>query len=113
MNFQVRHSSGVAKLTVAEDCTIDQLKGEISGATGIKQFRIKLKCGYPPRPLEADATSTLSSVGIRSGEMFIVEEDLEAVDPADKVVNQVSGSSQIPSADGGIMIRRIIAADNT
>jgi ubiquitin thioesterase OTU1 len=79
----------------------------------IKAFRVKLKCGYPPKALDDENDKTLSSLGIKTGEMFIVEEDMEAVAPVDKLVNEITTSSQTPDSDGMIMLRRIIAADNS
>ena len=75
MNITVRHPSGQSRMSIPEDATVQGLKELISEETKIKAFRIRLKSGYPPRPLEAEDSASLSSCGIRSGEMFIVEED--------------------------------------
>ena len=90
MNITVRHPNGQSRLSIPEDATVQGLKEVIAEETKIKVFRIRLKCGYPPRPLEAEDSASLSSCGIRSGECFIVEEDKDAEDPANKPVNEVT-----------------------
>ena len=53
MNITVRHPNGESRLSIPEDATVQGLKEVIAEETEIKAFRIRLKFGYPPRPLEA------------------------------------------------------------
>ena len=129
IELRVRHPKGSHVIsTVFERSSVSDLKREISKISGIPASRIAFKLGYPPQRIELPDNTTLENVGIQSGETIIVEENQNASQgtsassgatfqnqsaAAKKENSSLSNFHQIPNPDGLIMIRRVIAADNS
>lgn len=119
VELRIRHPKGSSILdTVFERSSVAELKREISKISGIAPSRIAFKLGYPPQRIDLPDNTTLENVGIQSGETIIVEENqnvkeevsTQSIKPAEA---GQTNFHQTPNPDGLIMIRRVIAADNS
>ncbi|XP_018021281.1 ubiquitin thioesterase OTU1 isoform X2 [Hyalella azteca] len=55
------------------ESTFENLHQILSSATEIPEHQIKILCGYPPKPLKGYEFSQLKEVGIKNGDVLIVE----------------------------------------
>jgi ubiquitin thioesterase OTU1 len=101
ITIQIRHPRGVKRDLLPVGATLSDLKGLAKAVSGIEVLRQILKSGYPPKLIQASDHETLESLGIRSGETIIVEEG-PSVEP-----------SQLRDSEGKVMLRRVIASDNS
>jgi len=136
IELRIRHPKGSSIIsTLFENSCIFDLKKEISKVTNIPASRVSLKFGYPPQLIDLPDNTTLENVGIISGETIIAEEgqtsnanpiqtsaktnsvtqnkSLISTGPQKIAQTQSSSFNQIPNPDGLIMVRRVIAADNS
>lgn len=107
ITIQIRHPRGVKRDNLSADATLADLKVLAKTISGIETNRQILKAGYPPKLVQGTDHDALERLNIRSGETIIVEESSEPIHSEAEV------SSQIPDSEGKVMIRRIIAADNS
>ncbi|XP_042877565.1 ubiquitin thioesterase OTU1-like [Penaeus japonicus] len=77
---------------VSGDSTIEELRSAIFEVTAICPERQKILSGYPPKPVLGHRDMSLSSAGIRNGEVLIVED----VEPS---INATSIPSGAPASD--------------
>eukprot|EP00434_Breviolum_minutum_P008814 symbB.v1.2.007773.t1/scaffold481.1/size198263/4 len=98
MDFRLKGPKGQATLRgVPADRPLNEFLQDVSEASGVPVVCLSLRAGFPPQPLklpEEASEATVSSLGLRSGESIIVQH----VEPA--------GAQ-------GLVLRRIIAADNS
>ncbi|KAF1984161.1 ubiquitin thioesterase OTU1 [Aulographum hederae CBS 113979] len=91
MRFRVRGPNGAPTLSVEPGATIGELKHQISQATGLSDFDVKI--GYPPQSLDLhqfDAATTISDSGLKlDGEQLICA----ARDPQAKLNHPLAGTT--------------------
>ena len=92
------------KLTLPDDVTLDMLVQRIREDLKISRKDFGLRVGYPPRILHGLSSTSLSELGIKSGETILLQEG--GMYP----IREVEGARSVASEG---MERRIIAADNS
>jgi len=124
---RIRSKKGVENLSLDPSLSYQELHKIVSEKTGYKAF--KVLAGYPPKPITADLSATISSL-FSKGETINVEEDTSVptpqttqppakhvqAPPAMKQDNKplVTPHPPVPIGDGeGYMVRRKIADDNS
>jgi len=142
IELRIRHPKGssITSNLFERSCIFD-LKKEISKLAGIPASNVSLKFGYPPLRMDLPDNTTLENVGIISGETIIAEEDqsqpsqpqivnkptttntapqrtgLGSISTGPKsssaIVPKTQSTEQVPNPDGLVMVRRVIAADNS
>lgn len=79
--------------------TFEDLHQVLSSVTEIPEDRLKVLSGFPPKPLRGDRASELKDIGIRNGDLLIVEKRAAADPPqystAAPVPEDIYQSSQI------------------
>ncbi|CAL4151352.1 unnamed protein product, partial [Meganyctiphanes norvegica] len=78
--------------------TIADLRTAIKDLTSILPERQRILIGFPPKPVKSTNSSSLSKVGIRNGEVIIVED----VEPALNGVEEDSGALESSKAEVNI-----------
>lgn len=120
--LRVRSKKGLSKLsTLSTNSTVDELRKSIAEMTGIELVRLKVLCGYPPKPLDSlTGSSTLVSNHIKDGELFTCEELSESgataagPKPASKTPSVVSSTTtKSTSNGGGQLLRKVVPANNS
>ncbi|XP_045614111.1 ubiquitin thioesterase OTU1 [Procambarus clarkii] len=114
---------------VSGESTLHDLLSAIQDVTAILPQRQKILAGFPPKPITGNPDVTLNSIGIRNGEMLIVED----VDPSkgmtcipQEVQQTVPSSGQSISAttvnnakipfvtrQKGILLKKVVPSDNS
>ncbi|XP_066986449.1 ubiquitin thioesterase OTU1 isoform X1 [Macrobrachium rosenbergii] len=114
------------------DSTLADLLAAIQDVTSVAPERQKILSGFPPKPIKGSYTMTLKTVGVRNGDVLIVEDvepstnaTVEDIAPApvkaegtlpttpriDKVPTQTE-SSEI-TASSGILLKKVVPSDNS
>ncbi|CAG8511961.1 10582_t:CDS:10, partial [Ambispora gerdemannii] len=106
---------GVTELT--EQSTFDELKRAIQERTGIPPRQQELKFGYPPRVASISGTATLSTTGIKSGDMIILNE-ISAEHNAAAITIELEkrksrGEVISVASDHGVVVLREMENDNS
>ncbi|KAL8589302.1 hypothetical protein ACOMHN_039945 [Nucella lapillus] len=104
--------------------TIADLLLVVSQATAIPAGRLKVKVGFPPKPIDTSDTSrTMSDLEIRSGDKITVDEVATAPgaggSPSPAGTAGTAGGmdrllqQQLAAGAGGILQRKVMPADNS
>ena len=104
----------VNKLTI--DSSVEELKSIISELTKIPSRALKLKTGFPPKPLDiSDGTKSLEGASIRTGETLIVEEDakIKAEEEERRTTGLLKAMEEQMASGGGILTRQVVPANNS
>jgi len=94
------------------DSTCDELKHAVSLATGLKSSILRILTGFPPKAKDlANAKQTLSDMGIKNGDMLIVE----ALSVDDILKKKFHGVDNCPPLSGpsGMFMKKVVPADNS
>lgn len=122
MQLRCQFGGGQRKPIVGltSESSVDELRAVLFSVTEIAPHRQRIKSGYPPKTLETtNDTTTLQSLGIRSGDTLIVEEikgDGECSQPktnSSSTTTTATPSSAAASASKRKMVRKIVPADNS
>ncbi|BGP13818.1 hypothetical protein JCM10213_006349 [Rhodosporidiobolus nylandii] len=77
VSIRIRSPSGQSTVSLSSPAaTLADLRTAVEQATGIPSARQELRAGFPPKPLDPSASpsTTLTELGIRSGETLVVAE---------------------------------------
>ncbi|GLD92707.1 hypothetical protein PINS_up001286 [Pythium insidiosum] len=101
MNFKVTFSNGasIKLMNLPGDLTLDGLRSHIMEKGGVAPEDQHVMTGYPPKLIEGDGSSSLTSLGIRSGSVLVLKEPLQA-----------AGAPRKPAT---VFMRRVVPADNS
>lgn len=118
LNIRLRYPGGSKTISVSSQANFNELKHLIFSVTGIVPDCQIIKSGYPPKVLENVDEASLQHLGILSGETLIIEGLSQPQEPKPKQIENPTRSDtnekrQSPDKNGNIMLRRIIAADNS
>lgn len=128
LNLRVRSKKGLSKLSsLSTNSTIDELRKTIAEMTGIDISRLKIRCGYPPKPLDSlPGSSTLKSNQINDGELLTCEEissggsatngSATTVTTTTSTVTSNSSTKTSGGAIGGStgqLLRKVVPANNS
>lgn len=119
--LRVRSKKGLTKLTTLSTAsTIAELRQCIAELTGIESGRLKILCGYPPKPLDSFVgASTLRANNIGDGELFTCEEISLAVAAAATVAAETMTTTMpkqavaAAAAPQGQLLRKVVPANNS
>lgn len=129
LRYQVRHKGGQERLQLEADTTMGTFAELLAEKSGIPVKRLKLRAGFPPKPLGPglEATASVSSV-VPSGESLIAEESDEptvampmepeaeggaATSSASAVQRPLAPKDAPPVNTSGVGVRRVVDADNS
>lgn len=133
LRLRVKTSSGgqypITERVSGESTLLDLLSA-IQDVTAIVPHRQKILTGFPPKPITGNPDTTLNSIGIRNGEVLIVEEvdsssgmtcipqevKLQTTPSTDKrILSPGIKNSQLPSImrQKGILLKRVVPSDNS
>lgn len=112
--LRVRSKKGLSKLsTLSTHSTIEELRKTIAELTGIDMTRLKVLCGYPPKPLDTlPGSSTLKSNQINNGELLTCEEVGGAVE-AGKSSSPGQQKTSVTPKSSGQLLRKVVPANNS
>jgi ubiquitin thioesterase OTU1 len=130
IRLQVKHKSGQERLSLEADATLGALVNILTEKTGVPANRLRLKCGFPPKPLNGAAASALVNTVFKSGESLILEEGDEpsvlieagspeeaaavpAVSAAVRAKRPPAPQAAPPANTSGVAVRRVVDADNS
>lgn len=128
LTLRCRHAGGALTLQADGGWCVAQLLTHVAGLTGVPLPR--LLHGFPPAPLDAASEAPLCSL-LRSGDVLVCEPDPTPAPPATVAPRPPPESGRaaasapvvippelpehvaLPNAFGAVLVRRIIAADNS
>lgn len=87
-------------MNLPDATTLDELRAQIFEKSEIPPEGQHVMTGYPPKQIEGDGSSMLTSLGVRSGSVLVLKEPLLA--PGAR-----------PAAPVSVFIRRVMPADNS
>lgn len=87
------------------DSTISDLYKNLESQ--LKYSNISIKFGFPPKKIEADMGDRLASIGIKDGDVIVVDQVAKAADPVP------TQAGQIDNLGFGVLIPRIMKDDNS
>ncbi|KAK7072195.1 aminotransferase [Halocaridina rubra] len=118
---------------VSGESTFGDLLSAIEELTSISPGRQKVLTGFPPKPIQGSLSTTLQAVGVRNGDVLIIEEVESPVNtscpstaaslergtlPVDRVTlpNESSpceNSHPLPAYGNGILMKKVVPSDNS
>jgi len=116
ISLRIKSKGGVTVVEASPTETIFELKGKISGVTGVPPMQIDLLHNYPPTPLAVPDNLTLEEAAIRSGETLIVQEKPPAAEPLplpERPHTAAALLEQEGGCDSGILMRQVVPSDNS
>lgn len=97
------------------DTTLGDLLSAVQDITSITPERQKILTGFPPKPIQGSYTMTLKAVGVRNGDVLIVED----VEPSTNttIAKPVSlpetYGAPLISSNSGILLKKVVPSDNS
>lgn len=130
LKIQVKHKAGQERLSLEPTSTLGALVNLLTEKTGVPAKRMRLRFGFPPKPLSGAVASAPVNSVFQSGESIHLEEGdepsvlIEAGSP-EEVAAALAVASAVrakrpappgappPANSSGVAVRRVVDADNS